>query len=96
MKTIKDYYDLYLKFVLLLADVFNKFKNNSLKNYGLSLTHYLSAPTLSWDGVLHVSKVEVELILDADIYFLFKKGMRCGVSYISKRYCKAKNKYLES
>ena len=34
MKTMKDYYDLYLKHdVLLSADVFEKFRNNSLKNY---------------------------------------------------------------
>ena len=36
MKTMKDYPDLHLKCdVLLLADVFQKFRNNSLKNYGL-------------------------------------------------------------
>ena len=34
MKTMKYYHDLYLKCgVLLLADVFEKFRNNSLKNY---------------------------------------------------------------
>ena len=48
MKTMKDYHDLYLKRdVLLLADVFEKFRNNSLKNYGLCLSHYLSVPALS-------------------------------------------------
>ena len=45
MKTMKDYHDLYLKCdFLLLADVFEKFRNNSLKNYGLCQSHYLSAP----------------------------------------------------
>ena len=40
MKTIKDYHDLSLKCeVLLLADVFEKFRNNSLKNYGLCPSH---------------------------------------------------------
>ena len=40
MKTIKDYHDLYLKCdVLLLADVFEKFRNNSLKNYVLCPSH---------------------------------------------------------
>ena len=41
MKTMKDYHDLYLKCeVLLLADVFKKFKNSSFKNYGLCPSHY--------------------------------------------------------
>ena len=41
MKTMKDYHDLYLKCDgLLLADVFESFRNNSLKNYGLRSSHY--------------------------------------------------------
>ena len=48
MKKMKDYHDLYLKSdVLLLADAFDKIRNNSLKNYGLSPSHYLSEPALS-------------------------------------------------
>ena len=36
MKTMKDYHDLYLKCnVLLLADVFKKFRNGNLKSYAL-------------------------------------------------------------
>ena len=53
MKTVKDYRNLYLKYdVFLLADVFIKIRNNSLKNYGLCLSHYLSALFLSWDATL--------------------------------------------
>ena len=55
MKTMKNYCNLYLKCgVLLLADVFEKFRNNSLKNYGLCPSHYLSAPALSWDAMLNM------------------------------------------
>ena len=44
MKMIKGYHDLYLKSdFLLLADVSEKFRNNSLKNYGLCLSNYMSA-----------------------------------------------------
>ena len=47
MKTMKDYHDLYLKcYVLLSADV----RSNSLKNYRLCPSHYLSAPALYWDA----------------------------------------------
>ena len=53
MKTMKDYHDMYLKWdVLLLADVFEKFRNNSWKNYGLCPSHYLTTPALSWDAIL--------------------------------------------
>ena len=81
MKTMKDYHDLYLKCdVLLLADVFEKFRSNSLKNYGLCSSHYLSAPALSWDAILNITKVELKLIPDPDIYIFFEKGTRVGVS----------------
>ena len=72
MKTIKNYHFLYLKCeVSLLADVFEKFRNNSLKNYGLSRSHYLSAPALSWYAMLNMLKVSLELISDADMYLFF-------------------------
>ena len=96
MKTMKDYNDLYLKCdVLLLADVFEKIRNNSLKNYGLCPSHYLSALALSWDAILHMTKVELELIPDPDMDIIFEKGTRGGISHISNRYSKANNKYLK-
>ena len=95
MKTMKYYYDLSLKCnVLFLADVFKKFRNNSLKR--LCPSYYLSTPALSWDGMLNMTKAKLELISDPDMYIFFEKGMRGGVSYISNRYSKANNKYLKS
>ena len=68
MKTMKDYHNLYLKCdVLLLADVFEKFRNNSLKNYGLCPSHYLSAPALSCDAMLSMTKIKLELVSDSDM-----------------------------
>ena len=75
MKTVKDYYDLYLKCdVLSLADLFEKFRNNSLKNYGLCPSHYLSAPGVSWDAMLKMTESKLELIPDPDMYIFFEKG----------------------
>lgn len=44
-KTFKDYHDLYLKAdVLLLADFFEKFRDQCMVAYGLDPTHYYTAP----------------------------------------------------
>ena len=81
------------KDVLLLADVFGKFISTSLKYYNLDQYHYFSAPGLSWDAMLKMTKVELEKISDPDKYIFIEKGMRGGISYISKRYSKANNEY---
>ena len=74
MKTMKDYHNLTLKYdVLLLVDVFKKFRSSSLKNYGLCPSHYLSTPALSWDAMPNMTTVELELISDADMYFFLKR-----------------------
>ena len=66
--------------------MFWKLTNNSLKNYGLCPSHYFSAPALSWDAMLIMGKVELELITYSGMYRFFEKGMSGEVSYISYRY----------
>ena len=86
MKAMKDYHYLYLKCnVLLLADVFEKFKNKNLKNYDLYPSDYLSASASSSDAMLNMTKVELELNLDPDTFIFLEKGMRGGASYICNR-----------
>ena len=54
MKTMRDYHDLYLKTdVLLLADVFEEFRNVCLDNYKLDPAWYYTSPGLSWDTMLN-------------------------------------------
>ena len=77
----------------MLADVFEKLRNNSLKNYGLFLSHYLSAPALRSDPMLNITKVELEYILDPDIYTFFE---RWSFFYFYMIYSKPNNKYLKS
>ena len=60
---MKDYPNLYLKcYALLLAGMFEKNRNGSVKNYELCMSHYLSAPALSWYTMLNMAKVEYELV----------------------------------
>jgi hypothetical protein len=88
--TMRDYHDLYLKAdVLLLADIFEKFRTMSLCSYGLDPAHYYSLPGLSWDAALKYSGVKLDLIVDIDMYQLVERGLRGGVSMISHRYAEA-------
>ena len=92
--TFRDFHNHYLKKdVLSLADVFEKFISTSLKYYNLDPCHYFSAPVLSWDAMLKMTKVEIKKISDADIHLFTEKGMRRAISYINKRYSKANYKY---
>ena len=96
MKNMGYYHDHYLKkYVLLLANVFEKFIDTCLKFYKLDLCHYFSSPGLSWDGMLKMSGVELEKISDINMYLFIEKGLRGGISYIAKRHSKANNKHIK-
>ena len=74
MNTIGDYYDNYLKTeVLLLADVFKKFINTCLNYYKLDPCSYFSSPGLSWDAMLKMTAIELELLSDIDIHLFIEK-----------------------
>ena len=96
MKTFKDYHELYNETdVLLMADVFENFRNICLKNYGLDPAHYFTAPGLAWDACLKITGVELELLSDPDMLLMFERCIRGGISMISNRYGKANNKYMK-
>ena len=96
MKTFKDFLSVYnTSDVLLLADVFEKFRDICLKNYGLDPAHYYTAPGLAWDAMLKMTKINLELLSDVDMLLMIEKGIRGGISIISNRYGKANNKYMK-
>ena len=84
------YHDHYLKKdVLLLADIFKEFIGTCLKFYKLDPCHYFSSPGLNRDAMPKMTRVGLKKVFDIDMYLSIEKGLRRGISYISKRYSKA-------
>ena len=68
IKNIGEYHQLYVqKDTLLLADVFENFRNKWIKIYELDPAHFLSATGLPWLVCLKKTKVNLELSTDIDI-----------------------------
>ncbi|CAB4044472.1 uncharacterized transposon-derived [Paramuricea clavata] len=85
MKTMRNYHDLYLKTdVLLLVDVMENFRKVLKTNYGLDPIWYYTAPGLAWDAALKLTGVELDLISHPDMYLFIEKGIRGGISTITK------------
>ena len=96
MKMMTNYHDLRLKCaVLLLAGMFEKFVNNSIKKWITSKSLFAHT-SLNLRCNVCMTKLKLELIWDPDMYIFFQPGMRRGVSDIFNRYTKANNKYLKS
>ena len=65
------YHDHYLKkYILLLADVFEKFIGTCLKFYGLDPCHFISSLGLSWDAMLKMIGMRLKKIADIVMYLL--------------------------
>ena len=95
-KNLGDYHGLYvLSDTLLLADVFENFRNMCSKVYELDTAYFLSAPGLAWQACLKKTEVKLELITDPDMLRMVEKGIRGGICHAILRYAKANNKYMK-
>ena len=91
-----EYHDLYFKNdTLLLADVFENFREMCLEIYQLDPGKFLSAPGLAWQVAFKKTKVELELLTDIDMLLMVEKGKRRGICHPINRYGKANNKYMK-
>ena len=89
---MKDYHKLYnLSDVLLLADIFENFRNICMNHYRLDPAWYFSAPGLAWEAALKITKVRLELLSDPDMFLMIESGIRGGIAAISHRHDKVNN-----
>ena len=93
LQNLGELHDLYMATdVMLLADVFESFRETALSKYELDPAHYLTAPSLSWAACLKMTGVEIELMTDIDMSMFVDRGLIGGVSAILEPYAKANNK----
>ena len=72
-----EYHDLYLKTdVLLLSDIFENFRKTCMQYYKLNPCHYFTSPGLSWNAMLQMTDIKLDLISDIDMYWFIKKKIR--------------------
>ena len=97
IRNLGEYHDLYVQTdTLLLADVYEKFRDKRFEIYGLDPSYFLSAPGLAGKACLKKTNVNLELLTDINMLLMIESGIRGGMCQSIHRYAKANNKYMNN
>ena len=97
IKNLGKYYDLYVQSdTLLLADVFENFRNKRIELYELDSAHFLFVPGLAWQAFFKKTKVELQLLNNTDTLLIAENDIRCGICHVIHIYGKTNNKYMKN
>ena len=97
IKNLGEYDDLYVQSdTLLLADIFENFRNMCLNVYELDPVYFVCAPGLAWQACLKKTGVKLELITDYGMILMTEKCIRGGICQATHRYAKANDKYMKN
>ena len=95
INNLGEYHDLYLRTdVILLANVFEAFRNTCLEHYKLNPAHFYACPGLAWKACLKKTGVQLELLTDPDMLLMSEHGIRGRITQVVHRYAKANNEYM--
>ena len=97
LNNLGEYHGLYVQSdTLLLAYIFENFRNKCFEVYELDPAHFLSLPGLAWQACLKKSNIELELLTDYDMLLMVEEGIGGGICHSIHRYAKANNKYMKN
>ena len=95
LKNLGQYYDLYLKTdVILLANMFEAFRDTCLEYYRLDPAHFYMSPGLAWQACLKKTAIRLELLTDPDMLLMIESRIRGGITQVVHRYARVNNKYM--
>ena len=94
-KTLRDYMKFYCETdVLLLANIFENFRDTCMNAYKLDPAHYMSAPGLTWDAMLLFTGNQFKLIQDEEQIEFVQRAIRGGISQCNIHYLKTNHPSL--
>ena len=95
IRDLGNYDDLYLRTdVVLLANVYEAFRDTRLRHYSLDPAHFYTSPGLAWKACLKCTGIKLELLTDPDMLLMFERGIRGGITQAVRKYASANNKYM--
>ena len=97
MEKLGDCHDLYVQSnTLLLAGVFENFRNMCLEIYEPHPAKFLSACGLAWQAAFKKAKVKLDPLTDINMLLVVEKGIRGGICHSIYLYAKGNNKYMKN
>ena len=82
IKSLAEYHDLYvLSDTLLLADIFENFRNMCLKIYEINSIRFITAPRLAWQAAWKKTKVKLDLLTAILMLLIAEKPIIGGICH---------------
>ena len=95
IKNLDEYHDLYVQCdTLLLADVFESFRDKCIELYELYPAHSLTAPGLA--SLFKKDWSKIRILTDIDMLLMVEKDIPGGIFQATHRYAKENNKYMNN
>ena len=87
MKSMKDFLEIYcMTDTLILAQVFEEFRKESMENFSMDPSHFISLPGFAYKAFLKQTEVNLDYITDVEMFDMLSTNLRGGHSFCSQRY----------